>query len=458
MKRRIGAPGGYREIWGLAGPLILGMASFTLMEFCDRVFLGRYNTISFQAAMPGGILSFLFIIFFQSVAAYSGTFAAHFWGARRPVDSIRATVQGLWFSILSYPIILLMLPVGNACMVWSGHAPEMMAEEKIYYGILMWGGIFSPLGGALNGYFAGVSRTRVIMFVNFAEFMMNIVLDYSMIFGRLGFPEMGIRGAAIATVISCAMWVAMFAVLFARVIAREKNLPADWWKLDRKLFGELLRVGVPSGVQAFFEFSSFTAFVMLIGHFGGASLTASNIAFSVNALAYAPLMGFGLAAATSVAQHIGAGELPVAAQATRTTLNLALLFSSLIGLSFVLFPEVYFSLFTPQHEIITQADLLAIGIPMMQLMTVWGLFDAMNLVFENALKGAGDTLFVMLYFSGVNWILLIPGVILLIYFNQGVLALWAWLAVSVLVSAVGIWLRWHSGIWKRRSLVQTPTA
>lgn len=447
--------GGYREVWKLAWPLILGMMSFTLMEFCDRVFLGRYSAVSFQAALPAGILSFLFIIAFQTIAAYSGTFAAHFWGAGRPADCIRATMQGVWFSIFSYPLILLALPLGSVCMEWSGHAPGLMAEEKVYYGILIGGGVFSSVGAALNGYFAGVSRTRVIFAVNAAECLLNVVLDYAMIFGRLGFPEGGIRGAAVATVISCAVWAAMFAALFGRAVARERRrgLGPDWWKPDRALLGRLLRLGCPSGVQAFFEFSSFTAFVMLMGRFGGDSLTASNIAFSVNALAYAPLMGFGLAASTAVAQHIGAGELPVAVRATRSTMHLAELFVAAVGLTFVLFPGVYFSLFRPGGAGAPSDGLLAVGIPMMQLMTVWGLFDAVNIVYEGALKGAGDTLFVMLYFSGVNWLLLIPSVVLAIYRGGGVLTLWALLALSVLVSAGGIYLRWRGGGWKRRRLL-----
>ena len=105
-------PGGYREMWRIAAPLILSMASYTIMQFCDRVFLSRYSSVTIQAALPAGILAHTMICFFQALTGYAGTFTAHFHGARELVQCVRLTIQGLWLALASWPLILLLIPLG----------------------------------------------------------------------------------------------------------------------------------------------------------------------------------------------------------------------------------------------------------------------------------------------------------------------------------------------------------
>ncbi len=454
-------PGGYREMGRIAAPLILGMASFTVMQFCDRVFLSRYSSVTIQAALPAGILAHTLVCFFQALAGYAGTFTAHYHGAKDPAQCVRATVQGLWLALASWPLIVLLIPLGNEIMRLSAHAPAVYAAEKTYFVILMAGGIMVPLNAAIGGYFMGIGQTKVNMVANAAGCSLNIALNYAMIFGRWGCPEMGIAGAAYATIISGLFTCLIQLVLFCREhIARYHALlqtskgPFAVWRPDLALLGRIVRFGAPSGLQLLMDIGAFALFIMLTGRLGDVALAASNIAFSINNLAFAPLLGFGLAASTVVGQHQGARNPEAAMRAGYTGLKMGLVYMCLIGATFVLFPKGYFELFRPKSAAFTADELLTLGRTMLLLMTAWGLLDTITIVLSGALKGAGDTRFVMVYMILGGWLLLVPGTLLLLHLGYGIIGLWVWLAAYVCLLAGGFWWRWRKGAWKAIRVIE----
>ena len=456
-------PGGYREMARIAAPLILSMASYTIMQFCDRVFLSRYSSVTIQAALPAGILAHTLVCFFQALAGYAGTFTAHYHGAKDPAQCVRATVQGLWLALASWPLILLLIPLGSWLMQLSAHAPDVYAAERTYFVILMAGGIMVPLNAAIGGYFMGIGQTKVNMVANAVGCTLNIVLNYVMIFGRWGCPELGIAGSAYATVISglvaCLIQLALFcrehiAQYHALAGAGQPASALAVWRPDPALLGRIVRFGTPSGLQLLMDIGSFALFIMLTGRLGEVSLAASNIAFSINNLAFAPLLGFGLAASTVVGQHQGARNPEAAMRAGYTGLKMGLIYMCVIGATFVLFPRGYFELFRPKNAAFTADELLALGRTMLWLMTAWGLLDTVTIILSGALKGAGDTRFVMVYMILGGWLVLVPGTLVLLRQGHGILGLWAWLAVYVCLLAVGFWWRWQKGAWKAIRVIE----
>lgn len=122
-------PGGYREVLRIAYPLIISTGSFSLMQFVDRVFLARHSMVSIQAALPAGLLSFTLICAFMALAGYANTFVAQYHGRGDPEGCSRATAQGVWLSMLSWPLILLLVPLGRFLLQNAGHAPDVLAQE-----------------------------------------------------------------------------------------------------------------------------------------------------------------------------------------------------------------------------------------------------------------------------------------------------------------------------------------
>jgi len=458
-------PGGYREVWRIAAPLILSMGAYTIMLFCDRMFLSWHSKVAFQAALPAGILAHTLICMFQAVASYSGTFVAHYHGAKKPDQCVHSSVQGLWVALVSWPIILLLLPFGLWVMTLFNHLPEVLAEEQAYFTILMVTGIVVPLNAAAGGYFIGVGRTKINLLGNIIGCLLNIGLNYIMIFGHLGCPAMGIRGAAYATALSSFTTFVLMMVLFFRSWAVKKyalrksnpdalGASAVWtiWRPDLTLLKRMLRFGTPSGVQMLMDLGSFTIFIMLTGSMGSIAHTASSIAFSINHLAFAPLLGFGIAASTVVGQHQGARNTPAAERAGWTATRMGLIYMTLIGTTFLLFPYGYIKLFCEKGTEFTP-ELLHLGRQMLVMVTVWGFFDGVCIILSGALKGAGDTRFVMIYMAIGGWLFLVPGALMIFWLGYGILALWLWLTIYVCLFAIGTCLRWRCGRWKRIQLI-----
>jgi len=459
-------PGGYREMWHIAMPLILSMGAMTIMQFTDRVFLARYSSVSLQAALPSGILAHTMICLFQSIAGYSGTFAAQYHGAKQPGHCVHATIQGLWLALASWPIIIALIPLGIWLMSLGGHAPEVFTAEKSYFIILMVTGIVVPLNAATNGYFMGIGRTRITLVASIIGCLINIVLDYALIFGVWGCPELGIRGAAYATAFSALVTLIIQLVVFFRANAVQDYVDMKteaaittarirWliWKPDLALLSRMLRFGTPTGLQILLDLASFSLFIILTGRMGNLALAASNIAFSINHLAFAPLLGMSWAAAAVVGQHQGARNSAAAEKAGFTAMRMGLLYMALIGSTFILFPGLYIALFNPKDAVFSAQELLATGRLMLIMMTIWGFFDSISIILVGALKGAGDTRFVLIYMALWSWGFFVPGSIWIVWSGQSILMLWLWLALYVCLFTSGIWLRWKKGTWKTIKLI-----
>ena len=186
--------GGYAEVLRIAVPLILSTASLTLTLFVDRMFLSWHSQSAVAAATPGGITYFTICSLFLGTSQYVNTIVAQHHGLGHKRACGRAVWQGIWFSVLSVPLILLMIPVGLTILGMSGHEPDLIRLESEYFFILMLGGFALPLNAALSSFFSGRGRTGIVMWGNLMGNAANVALDYVLIFGHCGFPEMGIRG------------------------------------------------------------------------------------------------------------------------------------------------------------------------------------------------------------------------------------------------------------------------
>ncbi len=448
-------PGGYREIFRVAYPLMISMGSFTLMQFVDRMFLAWHSAVSIQAATPAGILSFTLICGFMALAGYANTFVAQYYGAGDPVGCSRSTAQGFYLSLLSLPLILMLIPFGRMVIHISGHPPEVIEEELAYFTILMIGGFTAPLGAAISSFYTGRGRTLITMNATIASNVVNLVLDYGMIFGHFGFPEMGIRGAAWASVIA---GFVMPAILFTLYFARSTDAvfkTRSHFGFDAALCWRMIKYGFASGLHLALDIGAFSVFVMLTGRLGSAALAASNIALSINMLAFLPMIGISIATTTLVGQYQGRREPDISERVGWNSMKLGTLYMGLIGLTYVLFPEFYFSFFTRHGaEGVPLEELLAIGRGLLIVMAIWGLLDAANIILSAALKGAGDTKFVMYFSLALAWGVLVAGEVVLVFvLKAGIFAVWSWTCFYITLLAGGFAWRFRTGVWKHIDLL-----
>lgn len=447
--------GGYREVLTVAYPLIMSTASMTVMHFVDRVFLARYGQQAIAAAVPAGVASFTVICLFMGISGYTNAIVAQHYGAREYEQCSLAVWQGVIFSLVSYLVMVLFIPLGPAIFSWAGHSGEVRRLEIAYYTILLWGGLLVPLNSAFASFFTGRGDTKTTMVAGILGNGVNVFLDYCLIFGRFGFPEMGIEGAALATVISSLLPVLFLSTLFMVRYSPGPYLSRDAMRFDRTLFTRLLQFGTPAGVQFTLDIGAFTLFIMLVGRLGELELAVTNIALSINMLAFLPLIGISIATTTLVGQYIGKRDLPAAEKSTYSSLKIALLYMGSMGLVFILFPEQLLSLFrSSQGEAAPFAPVLDHGRRILVLVACYGFFDAMNVIFSGALKGAGDTRFAMWASVLVAWVLFVPPVYLIVeVVKQGILMAWGWATIYIIVIGTVFCFRFRSGKWKTIDLL-----
>jgi MATE family multidrug resistance protein len=430
------------------------------MQFIDRVFLAQYSSVAIQAALPSGLLAFTLCSAFMALAGYANTFVAHYYGSGERVGCARATAQGIWASLASWPLILALIPVGRSILRGAGHPADVLEQELTYFTILMLGGVNIPLGAAISSFFTGRGDTLTNMYAQLAGNAVNIALDYALIFGRWGFPELGIRGAAIGTVIAGFVPPLILGAIYLTPRLHAEYATRSTWRFDRALFARLLRFGTPSGLHLFLDVASFSVFVLLTGRLGALSLAVSNIALSINTLAFMPLLGISIAASTLVGQYQGRREPDKAERAGWTSLKVGLIYMGFMAVTYLAFPKWYFLLFSERGGGgFSLEELLSVGRWLLVLMAIWGLLDTINLVLSGALKGAGDTRFVMWYSIAMAWGFFVPGSWLVIeVWKGGIIEAWAFLAFVIMALSIGFWLRFKRGRWKQIEVIdrQTP--
>jgi MATE family multidrug resistance protein len=454
FRQRWAAPGGYREVLEIGLPLVFSMASLTLMQFTDRVFLANHSVEAIAAAVPAGIASFMVLAFFMGTGNFTTVLVAQYTGAGRP-DRVAASVwAGIWFALFSGAALWAISLAASPLFQLAGHAPAVRRMETAYFSILISCGGLWILALALSSFYSGRGRTRAVMLVNLSAAALNIPLDYALVFGAWGFPEMGIHGAALATVAAWAVMSGLFALLVFRGRNQELYGVRSNWRLDPKVFARLMRFGLPGGVEFFVDIASFTVFVFLVGRLGTAELAASNIAFSMHSIAFLPAVGMHIAVSSLAGQAMGARSPARAVYATHSTMHLTLVYVGLASLALVLFPDPLLNLFRPDDAGADFARIRDTGVVLMRFVAVFCMFDAVGLIVIGALKGAGDTAFVMRLIVGAAVVcFMLPTWVAYRLAGAGIYGLWSVAtAYMALLAAASAW-RFASGAWTAISVI-----
>ncbi len=456
LRRRYRAENGYRHVLRVGFPLIVSMSAATLMQFTDRIFLSWYSLDAIAASMPATAANFLPMGFCMGVASYLNAFVAQYTGAGRPERVGAALWQGLRFSALAAVGLALLALAAGPVFSLAGHGAAVQALEEEYFQVLCWGSGFNVAAVALSAFYSGRGLTRPVMLVNLAGAALNIPLDYALIFGWGPFPELGIFGAGLATAVSWACNALLFALLVFRRRNEEQFRTRSARDFDPDLFRRLLRFGLPGGAQFFIDIFAFSFFLFLVGRLGQDELAASNIVFSLNHLAFLPMIGLHVAVETLVGQAVGAGRPDDGAAATLSAVHLCLAYMAGVGLVFVLAGGPLMRLFTPAGMAPADfAPVVGAGVALLRMVAFYTLFDALGIIFMGALKGAGDTRFVMLAaaISSVCMVV-IPVWLLLEVLHAGLYAAWACIVGWVLAIAAACTVRFARGRWRSMRVIE----
>lgn len=446
--------GGIDELLKVAYPMILSTASTTVMQFINRVFLARYSPDALAACVPAGLLSFVFVCFFFGIVSYTNAFVSQYYGRGKTASVSVAVWQGVWLAAASGLLLLALTPAGFFIINHSGHAPEVIVLEKQYFLILNSGALVYLVGAALSAFFTGRGLTKVPMAVNMAGGALCIPLSWLLIFGAGPVPAMGIKGAAYAMVAGQTLMTLLYLALIFSAYNRRRYRTARLVGIHKGLFLRLIKYGAPNGVGFFLDIASFGVFIFIIGGMDKISLAASNIIASINMIAFMPVIGLGIANLTLVGKYIGMKKPDVSVRVSYNAAKLAGLYALGLGVLFVTVPGPFVNIFGAGNSA-EYAEILAKTRPVMNVLAVFVFFDAIGMIFADALRGAGDTRFQMLGASAAAWLLFVPGVWYITHRAGGELIhAWAWGGFYVFLLAVFFTLRFRSGLWRKIDILK----
>jgi MATE family multidrug resistance protein len=379
---------------------------------------------------------------------------AQYFGAGRHDRIGPSTWQGIYVALIGAGVCFALVPLAPALFKAIGHPPEIQDLVVVYFRIMCYGAFLPLASAAFSGFFMGLGRTGPVMWVNIAATGVNVLLNYVMIFGKMGFPRMGIAGAAVATVISTGFGFIVFLILILRTPNREAYNTGRGWVLDKELFSRLLRFGLPSGVHFFIEIFGFNAFILLIGRLGTVELAATNIAININSLAFMPMIGLGMAVSVLVGQYLGENNEDLAERSVYSGFLMSILYMCVLVLLYVFIPNVFVGIFSTKSDPLVFNQIREITVILLRFVAIYCIFDTMNIIFASAIKGAGDTRFVMVMILVLSMgILVLPSYLSLVVFERGIYLAWVFVTAYIVILGFGFLFRFLGGKWKSMRVI-----
>ena len=455
LKKRWHSEGGYRQFLVIAFPLILSTGALSVQHFVDRMFLSWYSPEAIAAAMPAGMLNFCIMSLFIGTAGYVNTFVAQYFGAGRKHRIGTAIWQGIYVSVLGGLVVMALIPFAEPIFRFVNHDPVIQCLEVEYFIILCLGAGPMIASTALSGFFAGRGRTWPVMWVNVLATGINITLDYVLVFGRWGFPEMGIRGAGVATVFSGVVsLLVLFPIVCRPLYDREYNTLRGW-RPEKRLLLRLLRFGFPSGIQFFLDMAGFTIFILLVGRLGTVSLAATNIAFNISTLSFMPMIGSSIAISVLVGQYLGKNQPHMATTSVYSGFHLTFGYMFVVSLAYLFIPDLFVLPFAAGADPASFAEIYRLTVLLLRFVAVYSIFDTMNLVFASAIKGAGDTRYVMFAIVITSVLVLVaPTYLEVVVMGWGVMVSWINVSAYVIILSIVFLLRFLGGKWKVMRVIE----
>ncbi|MEO7179176.1 MAG: MATE family efflux transporter [Allosphingosinicella sp.] len=434
-----------RATMALAWPLVLTNVSQSLIQSTDVLLLGWAGSRVLAAATLGINLYYAFFIFGIGLVIAASPMVARELGARsNSVRDVRRTVrQTMWSAFAMVLPVWLVLWNTRAILLSIGQDPELAAAAESFVRALMWGMLPALWYLVLRSFVAALEKPAWSLVVGIAAVALNAFLNYSLIFGRFGFPELGLRGAGIGS--TCAnsfMFLAMALVVIVHPRFRRYRLFGRFWVADWERFREVWRLGFPIAVTLALEITIFNAAVFLMGLIGPASLAAHAVALQIAAFSFMVPLGLSQAVTVRVGLAFGRRDREGIARAGWTALTLGVSFMAVMAIVMLAIPHRLVGLFLDPADP-ANAPVIALAVSFLFLAALFQVFDGAQSVGAGMLRGLHDTKVPMAFAAFSYWgVGLLTAVGLAFGLGWDGVGIWTGLALGLAVVAGLMLLRW----------------
>ena len=445
-----------RYMLKLAAPMVVTTISFTIMQFVDRFMVSRLGTEALAAIWPASLVSFVPGGFAMGALASLNTYVSQSLGRGDRKDCSSYFWQALSMGLIYFVMVfIVMWPAAPWIFKMMGQPPKVLELEVIYLRIMLFAHLIAVVNWSCNQFFIGIHRPIITMCASLCGQVVNVAANYVLIFGKFGFPAMGIAGAGWGTFIgmTVAGCINIFVFLgpgINSVFHSRRTLRIHTGKML-----DLLRVGLPAGFALTVNVALWGVILsVLIGRFGKEALAATGAALSYTSLSVMPVVGISMALTAAVGKIIGQGRKDLAVKQTNLCLRIALVYMGLMGVCFFIFRQNLMNILSADIKVIET------GMNILICAAVYQIFHAARIIYGGSLRGAGDTVWLAIVSAvGAVLILGLGGLLITAYFPS-LDSLGPWLAATLSVIVVGLANRWRfkSNKWMSIDLFKRRTA
>jgi len=444
----------------LAWPMVIANISFTIMQFVDTRMVAELGTAQLAAIVPASIMSFIPSSFALGVMTIVNTFVSQSLGKGKTKDCSNYCWQVIYMGLIYAVLILATLwPTAPWIFKTLGQPAEVIPMEVIYLRVMLYCQFLVVFIWACNQFFMGIHRPIVTMYSAVVGQIVNVAANYVLIFGKFGFPAMGIKGAAWGTFIGLAVGgsIRMFCFLNGNINAEYQSRKS--LRIDFRKMLDIIRFGFPAGFSLMINIAFWTVILFgLVGRFGPAPLAATSAVWSCIRISFMPVIGIGTALTAAVGKSIGKGDKLTAVKQTATTLRISVIYMLSMGICFFVFRK------SIMHFWSTDPAVIQIGTQILICAAIFQIFDAILIIHGDALRGAGDTVFLaFIEIIAAAGFLGLGGLFMVKCFPQlGALGPWIAAIAKIVFGGIANTWRFKSNKWmkidifKRRPIVVTP--
>jgi MATE family multidrug resistance protein len=432
------------ELLLLAIPTIAQMISYTAMQFADTWMLSRLGVNEPTAAGNGGLAAWSVLGFGAGVLFCVNALVSQHYGQKDYPACGRYLWQGVWFSLLYAVFAAALIPLAPGLFHTLGHDPGLIPLEAIFFQITVGGTAIKLAATAFGQFLLATNRPWIVMLSAVCGVSANMAINYFLIFGHGGFSKLGVAGAAWGTNCGVTVELLILAGICLGPEIRRKFNTLDW-PFRPGHMRTLLKIGIPSGAQLVADIAAWMLFqTWVIAQFSTAAMAANTFAFRYLAVSFMPAFGISMAVTALVGRYIGAGQPEVAARRAHLGFFVAAGYMFLCGVVYVLGRNVLMGLFTHDPEV------LRLGATVLIFCGVYQLFDAMYIVYNGALRGAGDTFVPAVALFVLCWGITVGGGYAVAHWRPqwGLIGPWGMATAYGAILGVFILLRFSRGRWR----------
>ncbi len=430
----------------MSGPMVVSQGAFAVMIFTDRYFLAQLGPVHMAAALGGGVAWYFSISLLNGILAYATALVAQYLGANELHKCSRVITQGIIMALVCTPLLIIVGLAMRNIFAGMGHAPDQVELERSYYSILMFCSVTTLIKVCLSTFFSGIGKTKIVMISDVLGILFNIPLSWCLIFGRVGFPALGIEGAAYGTVISTIFTIAIYLAFYLTKENRERFMVNTSLVFDRGITGRYIRLGFPSGLEMFLNVAAFNLFLLMFQSYGIPEAASATIVFNWDILSFVPLLGLNIAVMSMIGRFVGANDMHKANEVTTAGYILGIGYSLFLALVFLIFRNLLVEVFIFYEE---DAEAIRVLSRFMMIgLSCYVLCEGMLQVAAGVLRGAGDTRWVMWASTSLHWAMLVIQFFIIKVFTFGPRVSWIAFVVMILGIATVFISRLASNRWR----------